>query len=145
MELTKFIAVLLLITVTEITAIKDQNAEGTDSTNKQNFNPLASLVLNQNSSESTKDLVRVKRQYYPDPYYYGRGPYYPIPIPIFVGGGFGFGGYGRGFGGRGFVGRGFGGRGFGGRGFGGRGFGGRGIGGFGGRGGFGGGRGGGRG
>ncbi|XP_047995662.1 H/ACA ribonucleoprotein complex subunit 1-like [Leguminivora glycinivorella] len=144
MELMKFIAVLLLITVTEINATKVQNAEGTDSS-KQNFNPLASLVLNQNSSESTKDLVRVKRQYYPDPYYYGRGPYYPVPIPIFVGG-LGFGGFGRGFrrgfGGRGFGGRGFGGRGFGGRGFGGRGFGGRG---FGGRGGFGGGRGGGRG
>ncbi|XP_063381253.1 pupal cuticle protein 36-like [Cydia fagiglandana] len=137
MELTKCIAVLLLIiAVTEITATKDQNAEGTDSPNKQNFNPLGSLVLNQNSSESTKDLVRVKRQYYPDPYYYGRGPYYPIPI--FVGGGFGFGGYGRGF-----AGRGYGGRGFGGRGLGGRGLGGRGIGGIGARGGFGGGRGGG--
>ncbi|XP_073944704.1 uncharacterized protein [Choristoneura fumiferana] len=142
MEFSQFIAVILLITAAEITATEDRDVKTTrDSRNNGIFNPLHSLVLNQNEGRTvpTKDgSLRVRRQLYPDPYN-RRGPLYPVPI-ILGGGGFGI---GPGFGGRGFGSRGVGGRGFGGRGIGGRGIGGRGIGGRGG--GIGGGHGGGRG
>ncbi|KAJ0177116.1 hypothetical protein K1T71_007125 [Dendrolimus kikuchii] len=94
----------------------------------QTTKPLTTILLNRkgigNVNGSLEDtaaetLSRVKRQY---GYGYGYGRrWYPLPPPIFIGGGFGgYGGYGaRGFGGRGFGGRGFGGRSFGG-GFGGR-------------------------